>query len=215
MAQSNEEKYVVIATKASPFVAERVNLIAKKKGMAKYEIVQLVLETIVRYMDDRHNLTPEMEMAMMIFEHMVGWKDALNFADPSVKMEICEATYYLQDANGKKKGVRVVHVEKPFFGDWKQTENIQTILERTICLLLPEIDVRLRRLAAEMGCNTLLEMLIRLIDMHSDDADVRAYREAFEDADRSDYGRKPVDAPYRRKLRKDIDSPTLFNNNEE
>lgn len=215
MAQSNEEKYVVMATKVSPLVAERVDRIAAKTGMTKYEIVQMMLDTIVRYMDDRHNLTTEMELAMSIFEHMVGWKDALNLADPTAQMEVGEATYYMQDALGKKKGVRAVHVEKPFFGTWSQTENIQTILERTLCLLLPERYVRMRGLAAEMGCASQLEMIDRLVDMHSDDADVRAYREAFEDADRSDYGRKPVDAPYRRKLRKDIDSPTLFNNNEE
>lgn len=192
-------------TKISPFADARVAKICDKLGLSSYTITQMMYDTIIRYMDDRHNLTPEMEQAMAIFEHLSGWRDALNWADPTVQMEVGEAVYFMQDALGKKKGTRAVHVEKPFMGHWTQTENVQQILERVLCLLLPERYQRLRLLAVDMDCSSVLEMIDQLIDRHGSEAAIQAVRKEFEDANRSEYGRKPADAPYRRKHYRDMD----------
>lgn len=195
----DNEKYQVLSTKVSNHTYRRLNKLARRKGMAIYEIVQMVCDTLVRYMDDRHNLTEEMEQAMAVFEHLEGWRDALNLADPNVTKIVGEATYFLFDEAGKRHGCRAVHVTKPFFGQWTQEANIQRILERTICLLMPERYRRLRMLAIDMECNTVLELIDRMIDQHSKDADVAAIRQEFEDADRSDWGIKPkTDGPYKR-----------------
>ena len=66
----NKEKFKVIATKVSTFVKERIGRICKKRGLNEYEMLQMMCDCIVRYMDDRHNLTPEMERVMSIW--MVG-----------------------------------------------------------------------------------------------------------------------------------------------
>lgn len=200
------EKYQVMNTKVTPQARKRLEALARKKGLSVYELIQMVCDTLIRYMDDRHNLTPEMEKAMAIFEHMEGWHAAFNLADPQADPQIYEATYFLSSAAGSKKGTRAIHVNLPFFGKWTETANIQHILERTIELLLPERYRRLRALAVSEECSSILELLDHLIDWHSKDADLKAIREEFEDADRSEWGCKPkTGSPYVRKMRKDID----------
>ena len=98
-----QDKYVTLATKVSRTAADKLARIAKKKGMTIYELIQMVCDTLIRYMDDRHNLSEDMERAMSIFEHMVGWADALNLADPTVNKEVAQAVYIFQDSNGGKK----------------------------------------------------------------------------------------------------------------
>lgn len=195
----NDDKFKVMGTKVSPHAEARVNRLAKKKGLSVYVMVQMVIDTILRYCDDRHNLTPEMELAMSVFEHMSGWKDAFNLADPTAEKEVGEATYFLFDPTGKKKGCRAVHVKRPFFGNWEEDVNIQHIIERTINLITPERYVRLRQLAVDMDCNSILQLIDVLLDHHSHEADMAAMRKDFEDADRSEFGIKPkTDGPYKR-----------------
>jgi hypothetical protein len=204
MQEKETRGYQTVATKISNTAYERLHRIAKKKGLGSiYELIQMVCDTLIRYMDDAHNLTPEMERAMSIFEHMIGWQSAVNLADPTIEPEVCEATYYLS-ADGKT-GTRAVHVDKPFFGNWKETENVQHILERTIELLSPQRYRRLRALAVELECSSLLELFDYLIDYHMREQDAAALREEFEDADRSEYGRRPVSNAYKRHHKQDID----------
>lgn len=212
---SKENKYVAVATKLSPYANERLEKIARKKRMTKYDIIQMMCDVAIRYMDDRHNLTPEMEQAMQLFEHMVGWGDALNIADPTVNTEVSEAIYALRDAEGKKKGVRVVMVRKPFFGQWDQTNNVQLIFERMTELLLPDTYRQLRQLAVKMECSSLVELLNLMIDAQTILDLNEECRKEFEDADRSEFGRKPVAAPYRRKHYKSVNNDTTELNFEE
>lgn len=182
-------KYVTIATKISRHSAERLTALANAKGMTIYEVIQMVVDTLIRYMDDRHNLTEEMEKAMSIFEHMVGWANALNLADFDVQREIAEAVYILQDAEGKKKGFRAVMVQKPFMGVWDQTVNVQAIFDRLFNILLPEMYMKLFRAKIILGYHSVVEVLNALAD-----ADVIAhlnddFRKEFEDAGRMDNGR--------------------------
>ena len=201
-----EPKSKTIAAKVSIECAEQIDHIAKMKGITANELGGMVYDTLVRYMSSSHNLTPEMEQAMSIFEHLSGWKDALNFSDPTVTKEIGEATYFLYDSTGKNHGTRAVHVTRPWIGDWEQTENIQLIFEREVCLLMPERYQRLRSLAVDQGCMSLLQLIDKLLDFHGADDDVREFRQQFEDANRSEFGRQPHEAPYRRKHYKNPDT---------
>lgn len=213
---SNEEnKYKVVATKVSAESWRALRKICKKKGLTPYDFLQMVVYTIVRYGDDRHNLTADMERAMSIFEHMQGWEDALNLSDPNMQRVIGEAIYFLCDDEGKKHGTVPIHVTRPFFGNWSETCNIQTIVERFFSLALPERYMRMRRLAVDMECKSLLELFDALIDQHSKDADVAHIRHEFEDARRSEWGKAEWEQPYRRKHHKDPDSPVrdLFHPN--
>jgi hypothetical protein len=163
--------------------------------MTIYELIQMVCDTLIRYMDDRHNLSEEMERAMSIFEHMVGWADALNLADPTVNKEVAQAVYIFQDGGDaeqpnkqRKKGFRVVMVDKPFMGQWTEDSNVMHIFERIFNICMPDLYMKLFRARILLGCNNVSEVINQLADaqviMHLNDE----YRKDFEDADRADNG---------------------------
>lgn len=187
--QPVDEKYVVLSTKVSRRAAEQLARIAKKKGLTIYELIQMVCDTLIRYMDDRHNLSEEMERAMSIFEHMVGWADALNLADPTVHKEVCQAVYIFQDADGQKKGFRAKMVNKPFCGLWTEESNVMHIFERIMNICMPDLYMKLFRARILLGCETVSEVINMLADaeviMHLNGE----LRQEFEDAARMDNGR--------------------------
>ena len=183
-----DEKYKNVSSKLSKYSIERLTRIANKKNMSIYQLIQMVCDTIIRYMDDRHNLSAEMEQAMSIFEHMVGWADALNLADPSVQKEVAQAVYILQDATGEKKGFRVSMVSKPWMGIWDQTENVMTIFERLFNIMMPELYLKLYRAKILLDCNSVTEVINRLCDAELLEHMNEEYRREFEDAARVDNG---------------------------
>lgn len=200
------EHYKTIATKISNEAYRQLERLARKSKMKLYELMQMCADTLVRYMSDEHNLTPEMERAMAIFEHMTGWAGSMNFAEPTSDKRISEAIYFL--TSPRKKGCRAVLVTRPFFGETSQTENIQRIVERTIELVCPERYRRLRLLAAEHNCQSIVDMIDRLIDYHSTDSDTEEMRRTFEDALRAE-NNKPVAYGERTKRKKHYTPDTM------
>jgi hypothetical protein len=193
MANENQnqydERFVTLATKVSRHAAEQLARIAKHKDMTIYELIQMVCDTFIRYMDDRHNLSEEMERAMSVFEHMVGWADALNLADPTVHKEVCQAVYIFQDADGQKKGFRAKMVDKPFCGLWTETSNVMEIFDRIFNICMPELYMKLYRARIILGCESVSEVINMLADaeviMHLNNET----RQDFEDAARMDNGK--------------------------
>ena len=187
---SDEEKYQNISTKVSPYVKKRIQLICKKRGMTEYDLLQMMCDCIVRYMDDRHNLSDEMEQTMNIFEHLVGWKDAFNLADPVTEKEVAEAIYILQDPEGKHTGFRAVMVQKPYFNLWTQTANVQQIVERVIEVCIPDYYKKLRMMLAESDCNNIFELLCKSVRESQPNEIDKEIREEFEDCNRHEYGKR-------------------------
>ena len=188
MENNNEqEKYVMIGTKVSPKFAETFNRICRKKGLNKYQAIQMMVDTFVRYTDDRYNLSEEMSLLMSAFEHMDGWTAAFNLADTTADKQIEEAIYFLTAA--ERRGARAIMVHRPYFGNWTETSNVQMILERVIEVLMPERYRRLRMLAVDMECNSILELIDRMIDDHTIDQLKQNFRRAFEDCQRTDSGK--------------------------
>lgn len=202
--QKDNGKYVVIATKTSPAFARLFSSICEKKGIKPYLAMQMMVDTFVRYTDDMHNLSPDMEKIMAVFEHMTGWDEAFNLADAKTARHIDEAVYFLT-ADGKH-GSRAVMVQRPFMGEPRETYNIQQILERVIEALMPERYRRLRALAVDMECGSILELLDVMIDSHTIEQINQEFRKDFEDCNRHDYG-KPVEYGQRtrRKHHKGVD----------
>jgi hypothetical protein len=184
-----DERYVTIATKVSRRAAEQLARIAKKKNTTIYELIQLSCDTLIRYMDDRHNLSEEMERAMALFEHLVGWADALNLADPTVNKEVCQAVYIFQDADGKKKGFRAKLVDRPFCGIWTEDSNVMHIFERILNICMPELYMKLLRARIVLDCKSISEVLNVLADAEVIMQLNGELRQDFEDAARADNGR--------------------------
>ncbi len=176
----------MMQTKVSPETFERIKQIEAKLHLKAYGLIQNMVDCIVRYMDDRHNLTPEIEQAMSIFEHLIGWADALNLADPTVKKEVAEAIYFMEDPQGVKKGVRAVHVTRPYFDEWKQDYNVQHILDRTISLLFPDVYKRLLKVMEHLDFKSITEFLNFVVDHFQEEADIEELRNLFEDAARAE-----------------------------
>ena len=184
-----DERFVTLATKVSRHAAEQLARIAKHKDMTIYELIQMVCDTLIRYMDDRHNLSEEMERAMSIFEHMVGWADALNLADPTVHKEVCQAVYIFQDADGQKKGFRAKMIDKPFMGQWTEDSNVMHIFERIMNICMPELYMKLFRARIILECDTVSEVINRLADAQVIEQLNEGFRKDFEDAARADNGK--------------------------
>lgn len=185
----NDEKYKNVSSKLSKYSIERLTQIAQKKGMTIYVLIQMVCDTLIRYMDDRHNLSEEIERAMAIFEHMTGWADALNLADPTVQKEVAQAVYIFQDADGEKKGFRATMVDKPWMGVWKQTENVMEIFERIFNICMPELYMKLFRARIILGCERVSEVINMLADAEVIMQLNGELRKDFEDAARADNGK--------------------------
>ena len=207
----DEGNFVSVAGKISTWSYGRIMRILKLKGLNIYQMIQNFCDTIIRYMDDKHNRTPDVEKAMNMFEGMIGWENNFNLCDPNTKPEISEATYYLSDftKDKAKKGVRVVHVERPLMDKWTQTFNVQQILERFMCLTFPSLYRRLRFIAVCRECTSILELLIDIVGELEREEDKKELLRDFEDADRGDFGQKPNEGqPYKRPYEASQD--TLF-----
>ena len=83
--KDDEGKFVTVAGKVITWCYGRLIRILRKRGLNIYQMIQNFCDSIVRNMDDRHNLTPESEKIMATFEHMIGWEDNFNLADPNTK----------------------------------------------------------------------------------------------------------------------------------
>ena len=211
MENKEQDNVKVVGTKMGIPFWRRFKRVLSKIGVSEYSFFQNCADVLVRNGDDRHNLTPDVEQAMAAFEHCEGWNENFNLADPTTEPEITEATYYLRDK--QKKGVRTVHVEKPFFGQWSQTWNVQQILEKFLCLTFPQLYRRLRLIAVFRDCNSILELLYKVVTEMEQEENKREFLKPFEDAERSEWGNTPLTQPYKIRHRKtvdDMESPSLF-----
>lgn len=213
MSKDNEQQddHKLVATKVSIPTWRRFQRVLRKIGMTSYEAVQNFVDVFIRFGDDRCNLTPEMEQLMSSFEKQEKWGETFNLADPTAQPDISEATYYIRDK--EKKGVRVCHVERPFFGQWNETWNVKQILEKFLCLTFPQLYSRLRAIAVARDCMSILELMYKVVGEMEEEENKREFRRPFEDAERSEWGRTPNTTPYKIKHRRTVDemqSPDLF-----
>ena len=90
-------------------------------------------------------------------------------------------------------------MERPWFDgvtEWKQSENIQYILERFLEVATPEKYKKLRRLSGELAIESQLDLLDYMIEHHLRDSFNDFIRKEFEDAGRAEnnktleYGQK-------------------------
>lgn len=177
--------YRLLQTKVSPEFFLKFERICKSKGMTRYQVLQLIADTFVRYTDDQHRLPPELKRAINVFENMEGWKNSINYASHTCKKKIKEAIYIIE-ANNKirpKHGTRVVMVTRHDSGEWEETVNIQVILENLIEKMYPLRYRKLRTLAVDMGCSSILELIDFLIDSNDIDHIGAECREQFTDND--------------------------------
>lgn len=158
----NDKKFVNVGTKLPPDVAQTLVRVAESRGMKIYELLQLVCWVLVRATSDKHNLSEEINQLLIMFHNEAGWKDAFNLCNPTADNEIAEEILILEQEG--KKGFGAVMIQKPFMGEWTQTENAELICNRVLEVCMPGVYTRIRKLIGSMKYNSLTELLIKLTD---------------------------------------------------
>ena len=187
MNEKFDDKFGSIATKVSAESKQQLERILEQMGMNYYQWFQLMAEVTIRIADDRHNLSEQMAKMIQMFQLVPGWKDPVSFCDPNAPAEL-EAAVYMVKQQGHK-GLKPVMVERGWFdGIWKQTENVQDIVEYIINQCMPTSYKWLRQHMAELECNRVFECLMLMADaatIHHMDEEIA---QMFSDNSRHDYG---------------------------
>ena len=186
MKDKNENKTMQLQTKVSPEVYGRLQSICKRYGFSVFEMLRMLSECIVRYMDDRHNLSDDLARVIRMFEDIPGWGRSICLTDGLKGMDVSEAFYVLRD--GKNPGgSRLAHVARPVLsGDadgWTATYNIQQMTERFIEVVNPSLYRHLRQLAADLGTESMLDTMHTLANLYRENPDERELRLQFESND--------------------------------
>lgn len=213
----HKEKVVteVLNTKVTPQTSELFTAIANRIGLTPYAMLNLMVSSVIRMADDRHNLSEETEKMMHIFNQFTGWRQLTSIASPGEK-EIVEAIYIYTEEG--KRGRVAVMVKNSMFDD-RETFNAQQILEEVIKACDPYMAKRLDALSEEFDTNSMLETIHVLIDRQHPDSTDDYIRELFSDCARSEYGKQTTPIKYvphnSKKIEnyeqgQDISSPGLF-----
>ena len=211
-------KTIQLQTKVSPEVYARLESICKQYGFSIFILLRMLSECIIRYMDDEHNLSEDLNRIMRMFEDIPGWKRSICLAEGLEDMDIVEAFYALRSS--KHNGYRLVHVERPMMtGDadgWQATYNVQRILERFIELTNPSLYIHLRQLGVDLGTESMLDTLHTLANLYKENPDEKELRVQFENNDWHEGARVHDDTRYQRRHSHSMDfieQQSLFDNN--
>lgn len=201
MIESNEYKTMQVQTKVTPEVYARLKAIETKFGFSTFEALRNLIDVLIRFGDDKHNLSDDLVRCIRMFENLPGWNKSICLGDGLGEMEIVEAFYVLR-THKDPHGCRLVHVERPMMnGDangWQATYNIQQIMERFIEVINPSLYKHLRQLAVEMGTDSMFDLVSRLASLYKDNPDETELRLQFEQNDYERGNRVYQDTQYKR-----------------
>ena len=206
MNEKFDDKFGSIATKVSAESKQQLERILEQMGMNYYQWFQLMAEVTIRIADDRHNLSEQMAKMIQMFQLVPGWKDPVSFCDPNAPAEL-EAAVYMVKQQGHK-GLKPIMVERGWFdGIWKQTENVQDIVEYIINQCMPTSYKWLRQHMAELECNRVFECLMLMADAATMNRLDEEIAQMFGDNQRSEYGNAVIyGQKYKRKPHRTPDS---------
>jgi hypothetical protein len=108
-----------------------------------------------------HELDPRIQKLLAMMESDAGWQQAFNIANPN-GLKVAQAILILEQEG--RKGFGAVMIDRPFFGDARQTECVDSILERVTEVTMRGIYRRLRLMGAKMDCQSLSDVLLTMID---------------------------------------------------
>ena len=211
----------VINTKVTESAKKRLEAICKQYDFTLYDMLQMLCDCLIRYMDDFHNLDENLIRVIRMFEGLPGWKNALRLTEPlekEVKKEvtkggvtkivtevqsaqIMEAFYVLRHPNGKGAS-RLVHVLRPVMeGDaegWQATYNTQEQLKRFIELTNESLYNHLLKVGEALGTESFLDTIHRIADAYAENPDEVELRLQFEQNDWHKGAQMYEQKPYKR-----------------
>lgn len=162
MSEEIKDNYVLLQTKVKRREAERLERIAKGRGTNIYGLLQLMCQFIVRTASGEYNLSDDINRLITLFHLEPGWKDAYNSCDPTADTEIAQEVLILQQPG--RRGFGAVMVNKPFMGQWTETECVDDIIDRVIEVCAPGIWKRVHCLMKQMECESIIDLLVTITD---------------------------------------------------
>ena len=191
----------VINTKVTQTAKDRLKAICQQHDFSLFDMLQMLCDCLIRFMDDRHNLNDDLLRIIRMFEDLPGWKTALRLTDDMSEAQVMEAFYVLRHPKGTG-APRIVHVTRPMLdGDpegWIATHNIQLQLERFIELTAPSLYKHLRLLAVDLGTESLLDTIHIIANLYKENEDEKELRLQFENNDWHEGARMYDRTQYRR-----------------
>ena len=162
--KGENRKYEGVSVKLSPDQYVLLNAICDALGVNTYQIFQMFFYTLCKAAAPMHELSPEIRKIMTLMETDVGWANAFNLANPN-HLHVAQAILILEQEG--KKGFGAVMIDKPFMDKARMTECTDDILERVTEVTMHGIYRRLRLMGGKMGCDSLSDVLLTMIDAQS------------------------------------------------
>lgn len=194
-----EKKTKILNTKVTPTAYRIFKEACDKRGLTPYSFLQMCIDALLRTMDCEHEVTPELERIIAMFDGMDEWRKRWSLASPNAVPDVQEATYYLRDETNRHGGLKGVLVKRDIKGRMKFTYNSAEVLERCLCLLFPRFYIRLRLHISDGSYGSALELLQDWERKASEAEDDEMLRALFSDNERGDWGQKPNETQYKRK----------------
>ena len=205
----SEEKdnYVLLQTKVKRREAERLERIAKGRGTNIYGLLQLMCQFIVRTASGECNLSDDINRLLTLFHLEPGWKDAYNSCDPPADTEIAQEVLILQQPG--RRGFGAVMVNKPFMGQWTETECVDDIIDRVIEVCAPGIWKRVHCLMKQMECESIIDLLVTITDSRIIYELEEANRREIQQADNITSNGRAIEYGARTRRKKHFDPDTM------
>ena len=156
-----EKRFEGLGTKIDPAMYEVLNACCDALGVDVYHLLQWFAYTIIRASAPMHELDPRIQKLLAMLESDAGWQQAFNIANPN-GLKVAQIVMILEQEG--RKGFGAVMIDKPFVSESRQTECVDTILERVTEVTMRGIYRRLRLLGAKMKCQNLSDVLLTMID---------------------------------------------------
>ena len=179
------DDYSVISTKVSPEARGRLKAICDKYGFKIYDMLQMMCECLIRFMDEEHNISEEMMKVIRMFENLPGWKTTVRLTEDFEKVQVVEAFYVIRRKG--KTGSRLVHVVRPTMENdaegWQCNYNTVQQLERFMELTNESLYKHLRCLSTDLGTVSLLDTIHTIANLYRENPDEGELRLQFESND--------------------------------
>lgn len=177
----------------------------KKFNCTINETLQMFLDSVVRYTDDRHNLSPELKRLIDLFEGF-NWHNHINLVEPIERKQIMKAIYLMQQPG--TNGVRMVMIEGSYDDLFRTaTFNIVDIFDVFLSAYDERLYKEVQELAKAIGTNSLVDAIRTAIrEYKAESEDDKTLRQMFEDTRKTDFGKEMADAPYKRTMTNSMDT---------
>ena len=183
--------YKTISTKVTPDSHEMLERICAKRNVSIYNLLGMCIDTIIRYMDDRHNLSAEMQSVIRLFDESCLSERCLYIGDPGASMAATDAIYLVGSHN--RSGSKAVLVESDAFGGRTEDWNATHIFDKVLNVCCPSLYKRLRLKALAMNLQSAFSVIDTILSQSDIEDDLATLRSEFEDCRRTDFGQKETD----------------------